>query len=542
MTQFSRRRALQFGALGTAAAFLPGCKSSAGTASGPKGGAVAVPKHFPAPAIEGELRSKVAGLPSAYAKIPQPLRKAWDTKPGDGTSMSMFTIVWEVPAPNPPGNVYWTELNKRLGLELKMIWGQSDSYDAKLATLLASGDLPDVTVLLPNPTSDKALRQGAFADLSDYLGGDAIKDYPNLSNNMSEQAWKDSMVDGRILGVTNPVPAADTAFVYRADWAKTIGFDKAPANAEELKKYFVEVHKAVPRAYGIGAFPGPVMGLVLAMFRAGPEWKVDGGKVVNRLDSPEYEAAIAWCRDVWSAGGYHPDALALDAQEIKAIDLFTSNQLAVTKNGAMAPFTVTDPLHPLMSRGDGAMLLPPGHDGGKAAWVKTTGWFSRWGIAAKHAKNPDRIKALLRTLDWLNAGFGTEEYMFNRFGMEGRHWNYNAKHEPVQVDNANLQAELAGLGQYPHAYYFPGNPTGYKDVLAYSEALLDGAVEDPIASIQSPVAERVNGVLKKITTDYINQIVSGRRPMSDLQKCRADWHQRGGDQLRADYERQLSTR
>lgn len=543
MTDFSRRRVLQLGIAGTVgAAGLSGCSGGSPSGAAKGGKAVAVPKRFPAPPIDGELRSTVDGLPNAYAKIPQPLRKAWPNKPGDGTDMTMFTIIWGPPAPPVERNPYWKELNNRLGLQLKMLWGPSDSYDAKLATLLASGDLPDVTVLLPNPTSDKALRQGAFADLSEFLSGDAIKDYPNLSNNTPEAAWKNSMVDGRILGVTNPVPAVDTVFVYRPDWARKIGFSKPPANADELKEYFTAIPKTIPRAYGIGAFPGPVMALINAMFRTGPQWRQDGGKLVNRIDTPEYEAAISWCRDLWQAGGYHPDALAMDAQEIKAIGLFTSGQLGITKNGAMAPFTVTDPLYGLVKKGEAAPLLPPGHDGGKAAWVKTTGWFSRWGISAKHAKNPDRIRTLLRTLDWLSAGFGTEEYMFNRFGIEGRHYNYNAKHEPVQVDNPTLQSELAGLGQYPHAYYFPGNPTGYKDVLHYSEAMLDGAVDDPIASIPSTVGDQVNGVLDKITADYVNQIVAGRRPMSDLQKYRDEWHKRGGDRLRDDYQRQLGNR
>lgn len=545
----SRRRLIQFGAAGAAAALVPGCSGgSSGTPKAGTGKAVAVPKHIGAPVIDGEIRSKFQGLPNAYAKVPQPLRKAWPNKPGDGGSMSLFTIIWGPPAPPPERNPYWREMNNRLGLELKMIWGPSDSYDAKLATLLASGDLPDVTVLLPNPTSDKALRQGAFADLSEFLSGDAIKDYPNLANNTAEAAWKNTMIDGRIMGVTNPVPAVDTIYTYRGDWAKKIGFSAQPKNADELKEFFTAIPKAIGKVdgrtpYGIGAFPGPVMNLVNAMFRTGPEWREDGGKLVNRIDTPEYEAAIAWCREVWAGGGFHPDALALDAQEIKAIGMFTSGQLGITKTGAMAPFTVTDPVHAALSRFPGTgPLLPPGHDGGKAAWVKTTGWFSRWGISAKLAKNPDRIRAILRTLDWLNAGFGTEEYMFNRFGIEGRHWHYNSKHEPVQVDNPTLQGELAGLGQYPHAYYFPGNPTGYKDVLHYTESMMDGAVDDPIASIPSTVGDRVGAVLEKISTDYVNQIVAGRRPVSDLKQCRDEWHKRGGDQLKADLEKQLEHR
>ncbi|MEQ7125360.1 extracellular solute-binding protein [Actinopolymorpha sp. B11F2] len=545
----SRRLLLQAGAAGTAPLVVPGCSGSSGSSGVKAGkGAIELPKHLPAPAVPGEIKAKHAGLPNAYARVPQPLRKAWPNKPGDGGSMSMFTIIWGPPAPPPEKNPFWQRLNDKLGLELKMIWGPSDSYESKLATLLASGNLPDVTALLPNPTSDKALRQGAFADLSEFLSGDKMKSYPNLSNNTPEQAWKVTLIDGRVMGVTNPVPAVDTVFPYRGDWAAKIGFTKPPANASELKEFFTAIPKAIGTVnghtpYGIGAFPGPVMGLVNAMFRAGPEWREDGGTLVNRLDTPEYEAAIAWCREVWAGGGFHPDALALDAQEIKAIGMFESGLLGIMKSGLMYPFTVSSPLYGIRQKNPGIVpLLPPGHDGGKAAWVKTTGWFSRWGISAKSAKNPSRVEAILRCLDFLNASFGTEEYMFNRFGIEGRHYNYNAKGEPIPVDDGNLQSELAGLGQYPHGYYFPGNPNGHKEALAYAESMMDGAVDDPIASLSSSVADRVGGVLEKVTTDYVNQIVTGRRPMSDLATCRAEWHKRGGDQLKADLEKQLSIR
>lgn len=536
-----RRRTVLAGAVALVAS---GCSGSSGSGSAAKkGGAVAVPKHVPVAPVPGEIKARYAGLPNAYARIPQPLRKAWPAKPGNGGSMSIFTIIWGPPAPPVQKNPYWQQMNDKLGLELKMIWGPSDSYEAKLATLLASGDLPDVTALLPNPTSDKALRQGAFADLSEFLSGDKMKDYPNLSNNTPEQAWKDTLIDGRVMGVTNPVPAVDTVFPYRGDWAAKIGFSKSPADAAELKEFFTAIPKAIGKVnghtpYGIGAFPGPVMGLVNAMFRTGPEWRSEGGKLVNRLDTEEYEAAIAWCREVWAGGGFHPDALALDAQEIKAIGMFESGQLGIMKSGLMYPFTVSSPLYPIRQKNPGIVpLLPPGHDGGEAAWVKTTGWFSRWGISAKAAKDPAKVEAILRCLDFLNASFGTEEYMFNRFGIEGRHYHYNAKGEPIPVDDANLQAELGGLGQYPHGYYFPGNPNGYKEAIAYAEAMMKNAVDDPIGSVPSSVADRVNGVLEKITTDYLNQIVSGRRPMSDLQKCREEWHKRGGDELRADLEK-----
>lgn len=542
----TRRNLLQLTAAGL---LLSGCSANTGTTSRGKGAAAELPKHIPAPAVAGEIRSKYPGLPPAFAKVPDPLRASWTTKPGDGSSLSIFSIIWGPPAPPVEKNQYWQRLNTELGLELKMIWGPSDSYEAKLATLLASGDLPDVTNLLPNPTSEKALRQGAFADLTEAVAGDNMKKYPNLANDITEDVWRKTMIDGRILGLPTSLPAVDFLYTYRRDWARKLGLTAHPANAEELAHYFSEIPKAVPAVngktpYGIGAFPGPVMRLVEAMFKVGPEWKVEGGRLTNKLDRPEYEAAVAWCRELWANHGYHPDALALDAQEIKTISMFESGQLGIMKSSIHYPWTSTSPLYAAMRKNPEMVPLPiPGHDGSKSVWVKSSGWFSRLGISAKAAKDPARLDTILKTLDWLNAPFGTREYMFNRFGIEGRHWNYDASHAPVSVDDPTLQSELAGVGgQYPHVYYYPGNPDGYKHALTYAEGLMNGAVDDPVASISSTVGNRVGGVLEKISGDYLNQIVSGRRPLSDLGSLRSEWHKRGGDELKADLEKQLAQR
>ncbi|GAB3410345.1 type 2 periplasmic-binding domain-containing protein [Flindersiella endophytica] len=542
------RRGVLLGAGALAAAALAGCSSGGATAKPTAGSSnVPLPKYIPSPLAKGEIRSKFPGMPSAFPVLPDPLRVAHPKRPGDGTSMSMFTILWAPPPPSLRQNPYWQQMNHRLGLELKMIWGPSDSYDAKLATLLSSGDLPDVTVLLPSATSNKALRQGAFADLTEVLSGDKMASYPSLAALITEDNWRNTLIDGRIRGVVCPVPPVDTIFLYREDWARKLGLSSAPQNADELFEYFTRIPKAISKQggrtpYGVGGFPGPFFGLVVSMFRAGPDWQERDGRVVSRIDTDAFAEAIGWCRKLWKAGGLHPDALALDSQEIKTIDMFHAGQLGLTKNGLQGPFTAGTPEYKMVQAGQAVPLLPPGHDGGHCQWVQTNGWFSRWGISAKAAENPKRVDTILSTLDWLTSPFGTEEYMFNRFGMEGRHWNYNAEHEPVPVDDARLLSELTGFGQFPHAYYFPGTPNGARDALAYADAMMTDSVPDPLSSLSSEVGDRVGGVLEKITADYVNQIVSGRRPIGDLDAYRKEYHARGGDQIIADLEKQLAER
>jgi putative aldouronate transport system substrate-binding protein len=240
-----------------------------------------------------------------------------------------------------------------------------------------------------------------------------MQNYPNIAAKTTEEAWRNTLINGRVMGVTNPLAAVDTVFIYRGDWAKKIGLAGPPANADEFKEFLINIPKAIPpqngrTPYGIGAFPGSIHAFILAMFRVGPEWQAIDGKVVPRIDTPEYEAAITWCRDLWAAGGYHPDGLALDAQEIKVLGMFNSSQLGIVKGGLGYAFAATAEGRQMIVKHPGtAPLLPPGHDGGKARWVKSSGWFSRWGISAKAAEQPGRVETILRCIDNLCAGFGT---------------------------------------------------------------------------------------------------------------------------------------
>jgi 3-hydroxyacyl-CoA dehydrogenase len=112
-------------------------------------------------------------------------------------------------------------------------------YEAKFATLLAGGDLPEVVQLMNLAACAKACRQGAFADLSDVLGGDGILEYKNLSNIRPDQ-WKASAIDGRIYGVPIDIPAVQTQYRLRRDWAEKLGFPDDPKNAEELAEVLLE--------------------------------------------------------------------------------------------------------------------------------------------------------------------------------------------------------------------------------------------------------------------------------------------------------------
>jgi putative aldouronate transport system substrate-binding protein len=535
----SRRSALGLAAGLAAALAAGGCDSTKPTAVKATGARLTkVPTYVAPPKIGGAITSAVEGVPPGYAVLPEKLLTTTKA-PFTGTPpVSVLSIAWGNPPSRMSDNAYWQALNAALGTEYKGIFVPFDAYDAKVATTLASGDLPDLMELVPSATSETALRQGAFADLTDLLAGDGIKEFPNLAAIRPDQ-WRNSAVDGRIYGVPVDLPLADVQWWYRGDWAKQLGYPDPPASPQEFSTIMSAISKGKPggrQVYGIGAYGGSYGGsmtmFINAMFRVPNDWRLEsGGKLVPAIDTDEYEAALGYTRDLWKAGAFHPDALALGDQGAKAIDMFSSGQSGFIKTGIAggmnAPFAGMVAQNPGMRA-----LLPPGADGKGFAFPRTNGWYARSVIPAKVAKDERRLRQILQVLDFLWAPFGSVEDLVGWFGKEGV--TYDLKDGfPVPRADAASANDVIGFAAWtaPFYYHSASGRAPIEAGVAYCEKLVKSSVENPVAGIYSAQAGRNEARMKTLQQEYVNQIVSGRRPLSDLAAYRQEWHQRGGDQI-----------
>ena len=100
-------------------------------------------------------------------------------------------MTWNVTGPIAPleGNTAWQEINRQVGATINLVNNVSNSdYRTKLATVVAGGDLPDTIYIPATPGGQSApfaqfpdFLERSAADLTPYLSGDAVKDYPNLA-------------------------------------------------------------------------------------------------------------------------------------------------------------------------------------------------------------------------------------------------------------------------------------------------------------------------------------------------------------------------
>ena len=204
-------------------------------AAGPK--SLVMPAYLPFQGPKPDLPAS-DGIDAGYFSFPKDLIKAVPEPPGKGGNLTMFAYTTLTAPPPMDQNAMWQELNKQLGLTLNLNVVSSADYLVKVSTLMAGGDLPDTVYVNQNATAAVSnlpeFLKATCADLTPYLSGDAIKDYPNLSH-FPTPSWKAAIYNNSLYGVPVPRPAYVTAMIVRQDFMDQVGGVPAK-NSDDFKK------------------------------------------------------------------------------------------------------------------------------------------------------------------------------------------------------------------------------------------------------------------------------------------------------------------
>ncbi len=457
---------------------------------------------------------------------------------------------------NPPpttrgDNQYWQDLERRLGATLDPTFVPYGNYAEKLGPTIAGGNVPDLVLIdvRPAPDLNKYIQQGAFVDLTSYVTGDALKEYPNLAR-FPAQLWKNAAIKGKIWGVPRPRTFAGNPLIYRQDWAEKVGVPQV-TNAADFLKAMTAMTKNDPDGngkadtFGMSAQSGTALDFAFfqQMWRTPNEWRRNpDGTLTNAIETDESKAAVGFMRDLWAAGGFHPDAINMTVAQCK--DNFAASKIGAYNDSFLTlpsnrdPDSKTSPLA-LVKTANVIGLVPPGHDGGKGVMFASNGVNAMTGIPAR-VKDAGRIKELLHVLDYFAAPFGSEERIFLDYGIEHVHFEYKAG-VPTQNDAGRAQlGDFQNLMFGPYVLY-----SGVPGVAQYVQNLLTDliaiGVDNPVISAYSPTFATKAGELTQLQNDRISAIVTGRDPLSAYDQYVKDWRSRGGDMIRKEYQDFLSS-
>ena len=472
---------------------------------GGNGGGSVLPTYIPWEGVTYNLPGEPGRFTAGSTTWPEPIQMFTD-KPGDGQPYKVWSFVHE----NPPGrgqNQFWQGLEEQLGSPYEPILSLTPDYATKFPTLLASGDLPDMFPIPSTYPGIGTLLESAAADLTPYLAGDAIADYPALAN-IPSNSWKGCIFDGKIM--TLPVPRDLTStwvVTARQDIFDEVGVPASPSSYAEFREMCVELTKTDGTRWAIGANP---LNYLRSMLSIPTNFIEEDGVFTSAYQHERQAEALEAARDLYASGLIIPDAIGQHANQSK--QWLTGGQTAMTwdtYSGFLAFFfQLGNPVGSL------SMLQVPDWDGngqGKAQLGEPNNI-----LAAISNANPDRVPTILKIADWLAAPFGTTEYLFRKHGIEGVHYDWQ---DSVPVPNTATQAEIqVGQGYLidgpAHLYY-----TGLGDMVEvmqdHMNTLTENAETDPAYGLYSPTRSEEGPALESEILAVSLDIITGRKPVSD---------------------------
>jgi putative aldouronate transport system substrate-binding protein len=512
---------------------------NAGVAVVSRTGRVTLPTYMPPNAPPPDVQGS-AITPPGYTSYPQKLLRSVPDTPGRGGEVNVITqTLTTLPTPME-ANPIWQEANKRLGVTLKLNLTPYADYSTRIPTILAGSEMPDL-LFLPNgflvPGFPQFL-EAKCADLTPYLSGDAAKDYPNLAAHPTS-VWKTTVINNKIFGIGDPVPPFFWVHWHHQELLEQIGA-QPPQTAADYKRLMQQVQKPNEGLYGIVCENGYLYGygvinqLYTSIYGGANQWTLAGGKLVRTWETEQFKAALEYARDLWASGLYEPGSSGYNT--LSARTAFLARKGLFRWDG-----NTTDIFH---SYGAGAAMDPPpkvrlvppfpAQAGGTPTYPLFHGSF---GTLVMKKAEPERIKELLRVLNWIASPFGTEEAQITQYGIEGRDFTFDDRGNPV-INDQGRQDQLPwnGIVNPARWYYDPLGPEYVTHVVGIFKQYEAVGVWDPTVGYYSESNGRQGVIANQHFGDGITDIVTGRRALSELDTLLAQWRNEGGDQVRHEYE------
>jgi putative aldouronate transport system substrate-binding protein len=514
----------------------------------PAAGSSPYPNYYPTTGPKPDFVALGPDYQNGYINYPKNPAKSWTkTPPGLGSKMASYT---NAGAPLPPTpldqNPAWQEVNKQLNATVEFQIITQTDYAAKLSTMMAGNDLTDFILITTMAQNVTGFAKARAADLTPYLAGEAVKDYPNLAA-LPTYSWKNSACarDGKLymVPVSRYLPGnmlLKNIEVYDAE----IGKDYVPKDAADFKRVLQALTKPQQNRYGMGPINNrpDMIAYVSAMYGAPKNWRLGAdGKLLKDIETPEYREALNYFRDLVVAGVFFPDAAGIPNVTGARSAFIGSRFILDTQSygNAWQDNWIRGPKqNPPVTPGS---IVPfPAQAGGKPLHHFGNGFYASTMLKQAPAA---RIQEQLRVLDWVAAPFGSQEDLLLTTGVPGRDYSVGDDGNPIPTEFSNVDANSVPwkyLTQRPQVAYWPGIPDYAKAAIDFEKAVMPLGIQDPTIGIATTTVDKLGASLTQSLQDAVFDLVTGRRPMSDYDQVVADWRSQGGDQIRTEIQQVIA--
>ncbi|WP_135554427.1 extracellular solute-binding protein [Paenibacillus cymbidii] len=442
-------------------------------------------------------------------------------QPGNSTpgkeAPTAISILVTFNTTEPPGadNVVVKEVEKRTNTALKINWVSGNSYGDKLNVTLASGDIPDLTLVIDPFASNiqQLIKDGAIWDLTPY-----IKDYKNL-NAIPAQVWDGLKMGGKSYGIPRVRPLMNGGLLIRKDWIAKLGLP-VPEDMDQLfttLKAFAEKDpdgNGKNDTFGISETGTGFVSLAHNVFNgSNGQWKLKDGKLVDTELEPGTKLAIEWLKKVYDAKLIPPDFAVMQGSQSE--DVVRSGGAGAIGGNYMGSWLIGEKQYKSVKADLSALPYLKSPDGTKVALPGS----GSYGMFVIPKSVPEaKLKKVLAFMDY---GASQEGSDLGNYGFEGVHYNvvdgFKVATEQATKDIVAQQA----FGQI-YAYYdkyLKAYATGIPgDMYQNNKKIIDEAakyaISDPKFGLVSPTELQVGGDYKKKISDLKIQIIMGKQPLS----------------------------
>ncbi|MFE0102097.1 extracellular solute-binding protein [Streptomyces sp. NPDC059009] len=526
-------------AAGAATASLTGCGSSAKRQSEAASSKVKLPTYIPFTRIQPDLPSNAKGLSAGFLKYPEKLVRGVPKTPGDGSAVSVLTEIWVQPPLPKSRNDHWKRLNKETGFDITAILGTDPGYEEKFPAIVAGGDLPDLMWIPPNQGLQHIaeLLEAKCANITEYVSGDAVKDYPNLAA-MTPAHWKTAVVNGKIWGVPSPYPAFGQVYGGNPKvWEKADGL--SATSPDEFLSKCKEVTGG--KVWALEPIYVNAASVLSQCFGAPNKWRLNkDGSLTFWQETDEYTEALNFVMKMKKAGVFYPgdpkmaDAYIKMAQGSIGACVYSSPYDARVKTRTNDPEMGAEVLIPFAA--GGAEPLHHMHLG-------------TIGYTAIKKGDEKRVRMLLELLNYLASPFGTKEREFLEFGTEGQDFTYDDQGFPERTKQGKQQVEGLDSGlrtatTSPFAILassFPGTKSvdDVRTVYGMEKKLTETGIRNPTVGHYSDGYTEHYGRMSQEAGDLVNDIVSGRKKISEWKPFWSEWRNKGLEQMAREFQESI---
>lgn len=542
----SRRRFLS-SALGAAAgvgsaSLLGACTGNSGPSGpGPVSDSVKLPVYVGYDGLKPDLPGLPNGTAPYYRVAPAVDDRPafWEgDPPGKGGTFTVLTFLNKVPV-KVEDNQWWQALNKAVNADIRINGAAVGDYPSKFQVAVAGDDLPDACVLYPERMNSLGpILKAKFQDLTEYLSGDNIKDYPGLAN-LPSYCWEATVFNGGIYTVPIQRLALRTGDVVRADLIEGDA-SPTPTNGAELLallKGLSNLRKnqwATVYAWGLLARFNEMMGTPNL-------WREEGGRFVKDYETETFPEALNQVQQCWANNYIHPIAFQPN-YSTQADALMESKRVGYVTSEYSANFGALMTKIKTEWGGDPVWFPPTKWEGGgqPKRWVGTGAPYM---TAIRKAK-PERIREILSIMDWFSSPWMTQEYTLARQGL--RDVDYTVEPDgttkPTPKGEAEVMTPLIYVGSAPTVHYSRLGPEFAKVEYEAENLGMQNAQTSPTVGLESPTDQKEGVKLDTKIQQIQSDIIQGRKPVSAWADAVKAWRAEGGDKIRAEYEQAFAAK